>query len=111
MKDYEVAVVYHPDLEIDLDKALKKVEKILADQGAKINNVDNWGKRKLAYPIKKQENGIYVFYRVSMPGENVGKLDGTLNITTEVIRHLIVKPGPEPVAPAEKPVADEAAEA
>ena len=102
MREYEVAIIYHPDLEIDLDGARKKVEKIITDLKGSIDKADVWGKRKLAYPIEKQENGIYIFYRVSMPGENVSKLDQTLNITTEVIRHLIVKPGPDPVvAPVE----------
>jgi small subunit ribosomal protein S6 len=104
MREYEVAVIYHPDLEIDLDGARKKVEKVMTDLKATIDKADVWGKRKLAYPIEKQENGIYIFYRVTMPGENVAKLDQTLNITTEVIRHLIVKPGPAVVA---APVAEE----
>ncbi len=100
MREYEIAVIYHPDLEIDLDGARKKVEKIFTDLKGKVIKADAWGKRKLAYPIAKQENGIYVFYRVELPAENVAKLDQTLNITTEVIRHLVVKPGPEPVAVA-----------
>ncbi len=102
MREYEIAVIYHPDLEIDLDKASKKVEKVFSDHKAKIEKTDNWGKRKLAYPIAKKDSGIYVFYRVSIPPENVAKLDQNLNITTEVIRHLIVKPGPEVVKAPEK---------
>lgn len=94
-KTYELAVILHPDLEIDVTGGLAKVEKILGDNKAEIEKTDNWGKRKLAYQIERQDHGIYVFYTVSMPGENVAKLDSTLNITTEVIRHLIVKPGPE----------------
>lgn len=93
-KEYEVAVLYHPDLEIDLDKPLKKVEKVLVDNGGNITNVDNWGKRKLAYPIKKQDHAVYVFYTVELPGESVSKIESTLNITDEVIRFLIVKPDP-----------------
>ncbi len=94
-KEYEVAILYHPDLEIDLDKPLKKVEKVLTDNGGTITNVDNWGKRKLAYPIKKQDHAVYVFYTVELPGESVSKIESTLNITDEVIRFLIVKPDPK----------------
>ncbi|MET0779200.1 MAG: 30S ribosomal protein S6, partial [Candidatus Saccharimonadales bacterium] len=56
MNGYEIAVLYHPDLEIDLEKATTKVEKIFTDNGGKVVNVDNWGKRKLAYPVKKNES-------------------------------------------------------
>ena len=101
MTQYEVAVLYHPDLEIDLDKATAKVEKIFADNGGKVTNVDNWGKRKLAYPIKKNESAVYVFYAVDMPGENVRKVESTLNITDEVIRFLITKPDLKAIAKAE----------
>lgn len=111
MNQYEIAVLYHPDLEIDLDKATKKVEKILTDSKGKITNVDNWGKRKLAYPINKQEHAVYVFYTVELPPENVNKVEGTLNITDEVIRYLIVKPDLKAIAKAEAAKAEKAKKA
>ena len=111
MNQYEVAVLYHPDLEIDLEKATSRVEKIYADNGGKVVNVDNWGKRKLAYPIKKNEHAIYVFYTVDMPGEGVRKTESTLNITDEVIRFLITKPDLKAIAKAEAEKADKAAKA
>jgi small subunit ribosomal protein S6 len=55
LNNYEIAVLYHPDLEIDLEKAESRVTKIVADNGGKITKTDNWGKRKLAYPINKQD--------------------------------------------------------
>ena len=101
MNQYEVAVLYHPDLEIDLDKAAKRVEKIFTDNGGKVGKIDNWGKRKLAYPIKKNESALYVFYTVDLPAESVRKVEGTLNITDEVIRFLITRPDLKAIAKAE----------
>jgi small subunit ribosomal protein S6 len=98
---YEIAILYDPDLEVDLEKATSRVEKIFADNGAKVTNVDNWGKRKLAYPIKKHDMALYVFYTVEMPGVNVQKLESILNITDEVIRFLISKPDLKAIAKAE----------
>lgn len=95
MAEYELTVLYHPDLEIDIDKALAKVEKIIKDNKGKIVKSDNWGKRKLAYPINKEDHAVYVYYDVEIPGESVTKIEGILNITDEVLRYLIVKPGPE----------------
>ncbi len=97
---YELAVLYHPDLEIDLDKAEGKVTKVITDNGGKVENTDNWGKRKTAYPVKGHEHAVYVFYTFSMPGENITKLEGVLNITDEVIRFLVTKPDAHAIAKA-----------
>lgn len=101
MNLYEIAVLYHPDLEIDLEKAESRVKKIIADNGGKISKTDNWGKRKLAYPIAKQDFAVYVFYSVEMPAENVAKVEQTFNITDEVIRFLITRPDLKAMAKAE----------
>lgn len=111
MHQYEVAVLYHPDLEIDLGKASKRVEKIIADNGGKILNTDNWGKRKLAYPIKKNDYAVYVFYTVELPSESVQKVESTLNITDEVVRFLITRPDLKAVAKAEAAKAEKAKKA
>ena len=108
---YEIAVLYHPDLEVDLTKAEEKVTKIITDNGGKITATDNWGKRKLMYPIKKQEHALYVFYTVEMPGEGVKKVESTLNITDEVIRYLLTKPDLKAIAKAEAAKAEKAAKA
>lgn len=108
MNQYEIAVLYHPDLEIDLGKGSSRVEKIIADNGGKIVNTDSWGKRKLAYPIKKNEHAVYVFYTVEMPSANVQKVESTLNITDEVIRFLITRPDLKAIAKAEAAKAEKA---
>jgi small subunit ribosomal protein S6 len=108
---YEIAVLYHPDLEVDLSKAEEKVNKIVTDNGGKVTATDNWGKRKLAYPIKKQEHAVYVFYTVEMPGENVAKVESALNITDEVIRYLITRPDLKAIAKAEATKAEKAQKA
>ncbi len=101
VNQYEVAVLYHPDLEIDLEKASSKVEKTITDNGGKITNTDNWGKRKLAYPIDKNDFAVYVFYSVEMPAEGVQKVEQMFNITDEIIRFLITKPDLKAKAKAE----------
>lgn len=108
---YEIAVLYHPDLEIDLEKAESRVKKIIADNEGNITKTDNWGKRKLAYPIKKQEFAVYVFYTVEMPAANVAKVEQTFNITDEVIRFLITRPDLKAQAKAEAMLAEKAKKA
>jgi small subunit ribosomal protein S6 len=111
LNQYEVAVLYHPDLEIDLEKASRKIEKIVKDNGGKISKTDNWGRRKLAYTIKKQEFAVYVFYTVEMPPENVKKVEQTFNITDEIIRFLITHPDLKAIAKAEETRAEKAKKA
>lgn len=101
MNQYEIAVLYHPDLEIDLEKATSRIEKIFTDNKGTVVNADNWGKRKLAYPIKKNESAVYVIYTVELPAEAVRKVESTLNITDEVIRFLIIRPDLKAIAKAE----------
>lgn len=108
---YEVAVLYHPDLEVDLTKAEEKVTKLFTDNGGKVVGTDNWGKRKLLYTIKKLDHAVYVFYTVDMPGEGVKKVEATLNITDEVIRYLITKPDLKAIAKAEAAKAEKAKKA
>ncbi len=101
MTKYEIAVLYHPDLEVDLTKSEERVTKIFTDNKGKVVETDNWGKRKLAYSINKQDYAVYVFYTVEVPGENVAKIESTLNITDEVLRYLITKRDEKSIAKAE----------
>jgi small subunit ribosomal protein S6 len=95
LNKYELAVLYHPDLEVDLDKGEQRVKKIIDDNKGKIVETDNWGKKKLAYPINKLESAVYVFYTVELPGPALQKVESILNITDEVLRYLIVKIDPK----------------
>jgi len=111
LNQYEIAVLYHPDLEIDLDKAESRVKKIIADNGGNITKTDNWGKRKLAYTIAKQEFAVYVFYTVEIPADNVAKVEQTFNITDEIIRFLITRPDLKAAEKADALRADKAKKA
>lgn len=111
MNQYEIAVLFDPQLEIDLSKPTAKVEKIFSDNKGKVVKTDNWGKKKLAYTINKQDHAVYVFYTVAIPAENVAKIESTLNITDEVIRYLITRPDLKAIAKAEEAKADKAKKA
>ncbi len=94
MRDYELVVLLHPDLELNLDNPLKKVTEVITGSGGKVINQDVWGKRKLTYPIAKENFAVYVYYDIQLPPEAVSKAEGLFNITDEVIRYLITAPVP-----------------
>jgi small subunit ribosomal protein S6 len=90
MKEYELTVVIHPDLEVNIEAPLTKVRNIIAAAGGSIINEDNWGKKKLAYRVKKEDFGVYVYFDLSLPADAPLKISNTLNITDEVLRYLLV---------------------
>ena len=90
MKEYELTVLIHPDLEVDLEAPLAKVRKLVTDNGGTIVSEDNWGKKKMAYRIKGEEFAVYVALDVKLPATAQLKISSTLNITEEVLRYLLV---------------------
>lgn len=101
MREYELTVLLQPDLEVNLDPALKKVRDIITDNKGKISKEDNWGKKKLAYRIAREDFAVYVYFEVELPAQAAAKIDSTLNITDEVLRHLLVAVDPKAKAALE----------
>ncbi len=90
MKNYELTVLIHPDLEMNLEPATSKVKELIEKNGGKILKEQNDGKKHLAYPIKKQDFAVYYYYEVELPADAPAKLENAFNITDEILRHLLV---------------------
>ena len=92
MRQYELTVLIHPDLEMNLQPALDKVSKIIESVGGKITKETNEGKKHLAYSICKQDFAVYYYYELDLPDEigTAKKINDNLDIADEVIRHLLV---------------------
>jgi small subunit ribosomal protein S6 len=90
VKEYELVVLYHPDLEVDMKSATDKVAKIIQGAKGEIVAEDDWGRRRLAYPIKKQGFAIYRVYTLQLPATAPKLISDILNITDEVLRFLLV---------------------
>lgn len=110
MKDYELTVLAHPDLEMNPDPALDKVRKTIEQFGGKIIKEENEGKKRLAYKIGKQDFALYYYFDVSLPSDAPSKISSTLNITDEVLRHLLVRVDERKVKLAAKAAAEKADE-
>lgn len=90
MKDYELIVLVHPDLEVDIEAPLTKVRTLITSNGGTITKEENWGKKKLAYKIKKQDFAVYVYLEAALPAESLIKISNNLNISDDVLRYLLV---------------------
>ena len=91
MKEYELTVLIHPDLEADLDKALDKVKSLITDNGGEIIKEDNWGKKKLAYEVQKMKEAFYYFIRFEAESTVPAEIESRVRIMDNVIRYLCVR--------------------
>ena len=91
MKDYELTVLFHPDLEMNIDPALDKVKKTIKTAGGNIIKEEAEGKKRLAYSINGQDFAIYYYFDVALPAEAPSKISSTFNIADEILRYLLVK--------------------
>ena len=92
MRTYETIIVLDPDLsDEDNEKVVKKIEGVIESQKGSIALVDHWGKRKLAYRVKKKFKGDYYRFVYYGSGNIISVLERNLRITEEVYKFLTVK--------------------
>ena len=94
MKDYELSVLFHPDLEMNQDPAIDKVKKLIKSSGGNIKNEENDGKKRLAYPINGHTFALYYYADVEPPSAAPDKISSSMNINDEIIRYLLVRTDP-----------------
>ena len=91
MQQYETVIILTPLLSVETAKeAVAKYTKLLTDGGAEIIQEDNWGLRKLAYPIQKKTTGYYHLTEFKAPGELINKLEVELRRDERVLRFLTI---------------------
>ncbi len=92
MRKYETIFILHPSLDEEAVKAnIEKFKGVIENGGGTVENVDFWGKRKLAYEIKKVNEGFYTLVNFQANPELPKELDRIFRITDGVVRHIIVK--------------------
>jgi len=92
MRSYELIFVLRPTLDEEAINAnIEKFKGIIEKNGGEIVEVDTWGRRKLAYPIKKVNEGFYTLVNFKADSELPKELARNFRISDSVIRHIIVK--------------------
>ena len=91
MNNYETIMIINSNLDETTTKASIEKFTALINANGKVESVEEIGKKKLAYPIKKQAEGYYVLVNFSSNPEFIDELDRVYNITDEVIKHIVVK--------------------
>lgn len=103
MRQYETGFVLSPALsEEETAQFVQQMAEIVAQKQGQMVKQDVWGKRRLAYPIKKFQEGVYVFFTYDGPGDVSGELERRFKQTDAVIRFMTVVKDPRDLARRKK---------
>lgn len=91
MRNYEVIFIIRSLEEEATVAVIEKFSNLIAANGGKITKEDRWGKRRLAYEIKKEAEGYYVLFYVTCAPSCVAECDRVMKITDEILKHMIVR--------------------
>lgn len=94
MRQYELMVILDPETEErTVDKTMDKFLSVVKNDGGTVDNVDIWGRRRLAYDIKKKSEGIYVVVTMTAEPATAQELDRQLNLSESIMRTKLLRPG------------------
>lgn len=97
-RDYELGFILNPEVSEEQTRAiLERIERIVKNYDGQVVKVNQWGRRRLAYPIEHHRDGYYVFIDMILTPETVIELDRTLKVSEEVMRHLVKRRDPKAV--------------
>jgi len=92
LRDYELVVVIDPEIDEEkLSATLDRISQLVTTRGGEVIDVDRWGKRKLAYPIKRRSEGDYVITHFRLEPAQAAELEAGLRLSEEVLRHLLIR--------------------
>jgi small subunit ribosomal protein S6 len=92
LRDYELVVVLSPDVGDDgFPSTVERIKTFIEGSGGQIKTVDAWGKRRLAYPIRRHLDGYYAVTHFSADPQAIRPLEANLDLSEDVLRHLVVK--------------------
>ncbi len=90
MRKYELVCLIQPDLdEAAMNGVIDRVKGWVTESGGSVDKIDMWGKRRMAYTIRKQREGNYVLFNLSMTPTTITSLEQNLRYTETVIRHML----------------------
>jgi len=93
-RDYELVFIVSPEFEGEaLDTAIANVSQFITGKGGSITSEERWGKRRMAYPMKRFAEGNYVLTKFKMEPTWSKELEAGLLISEDVLRHLLIKVG------------------
>lgn len=94
MRQYELMVILDPEVDDrNAQASLEKFLTVVTKDGGTVDNLDVWGRRRLAYEIKKKPEGIYAVAQLTCEPATAKELDRQLNLSESVLRTKLLRPG------------------
>ncbi|MBN2046277.1 MAG: 30S ribosomal protein S6 [Anaerolineaceae bacterium] len=91
MRNYELVYIVHPDLdENSLKETNDRIKGWINGMGGTVVREDNWGKRRMAYAIRKQRDGHYVMFEMQLDPTNIAELERNLSLLEPIMRFMTV---------------------
>lgn len=104
MQNYETVIVVHPRFsDAEAAEFSEKTKQIISKEGGEILSEDKWGRRKLAYPIRHQREGYYLYLKYRAPGQLIAKLNQQFRILQDTVLRSLTVHAEEPKARPAKP--------
>jgi small subunit ribosomal protein S6 len=92
LHEYELLVVMNPDIpEEDMSSAIERVTGAISSRGGEVESVDPWGRRRLAYPIKRHIEGHYVLANLRLDPARTHELESSYMISEDILRHMLIR--------------------
>ncbi|MBP1949447.1 30S ribosomal protein S6 [Virgibacillus litoralis] len=92
MRKYEIMYIIRPDIEDEAQTALvERFNKVLTDNGAEIEKVDEKGKKRLAYEINDYRDGYYVVINFTSDADAINEFDRLAKFSDDIIRHMVIR--------------------
>ncbi len=92
MRRYELTVIIDPEVaEEDVPKVLEKLNEFVTQRGGNVLELNQWGRRRLAYPINHRGEGNYVVMQFELEPDKTRELENSLYLSEEFLRHLLVR--------------------
>jgi small subunit ribosomal protein S6 len=112
MNIYENIVILNAALsDEEIGSAIERIDNLVKNSGGETVKADHWGRKKLAYEIKKQQKGYYVLFVFKTPAQTIKKLEELYKVFDPVIKYMVIKLGPKQVKALEASMAAEAEKA
>ena len=100
MRHYELCILVHPDQSEQVPAMIERLKTLVAEQNGKIERVEDWGRRQLAYPIEKLVKAHYVLMNIECGHETIEEIENGFRFNDAILRHLVVKTKKAETAPS-----------
>jgi small subunit ribosomal protein S6 len=92
MRDYELVAIINPEVDEEgMSKIMEKVAQSINSRNGVVEEIKNWGKRRLAYPVRKFMEADYVLARFKLMPKSVKELEAEIDASGDILRYLVVK--------------------